>query len=647
VTVRNVKDQFGNILPSPATWIAFVNKNQVLWDRDQIEITQTFGEDGTFEADIVNTGGSQENFDIMNLPAWLTANPASGSIAPNSSKKVTFTIDDGVNIGSYEQDILLSTNFGFNERLVLNLKVAAEAPEWSINSNLFLHSMSYVGELVIENVVSTDTEDRLAVFVDNELRGVAYVELDPVINKYLVFLDVFSNEVQNEGLEFRIWDASEGKVHKPVTPDDHTFQLHGFIGTPQNPQVFEAVESIEQAYSLEAGWNWISFPLAASTLSDVNETFRYLEATDGDRVLSQQFFDTYTENDGWFGSLSAAGNGFNRKELYKVFVTEAGTFNYSGTLGNPNDVIIPISTGWNWIGMVADRNVPLNTALASLSPADGDVIKGQRTFAVYEAGLGWTGSLDFLEPTKGYMLYSSNSGTLRYPANNGLQPTDIQMKAAIRLIALENEMKLRIQDYRENLSMVAQIAACARTYIGSAAYVVAKVNGEVRGVAPIVWEGKKAMVYLTIHGRETENIEFSLIRDAQKRELVIEETISFLADNLFGVPSRPFQLTIVEDCFVDSGTTLLPVQTVTEVAIYPNPFDTQLNVDFKMPKAEQLSVTMKDVTGKTIATIFEGTLEAGIHRLQWTESYDGELSSGVYLLHIQADSFSHVEKIIR
>ncbi|MEM1327401.1 MAG: LamG-like jellyroll fold domain-containing protein [Bacteroidota bacterium] len=647
VTVRNVKDKFGNILPSPATWIAFVNKNQVLWDRDELELGQTAGESMTFEALIVNTGGSQENYEIMNLPSWLTASPASGSIAPNSNKKVTFTIADGVNIGTYEQDILLSTDFGFNERLVLKLKVAAEEPEWNINSAMFLHSMSYVGELVIENVVSIDVEDRLAVFVDNELRGVANVELDPVTERYLVYLDVFSNEVQNEDLEFRIWDASEGKVHKPVTPTDYTFQLHGFVGTPQNPQVFEAVSSIEQAYTLEAGWNWISFPLASSTLSDVDETFKYLDATEGDRVLSQSYFDTYTESDGWSGALTFAGNGFNRKELYKVFVAEAGTFNYSGTLGNPNDVIIPISTGWNWIGFVSDKNVPLNTALATLNPADGDVIKGQRTFAVYQTGLGWTGSLDFLEPTKGYMLYSTNAGTLRYPASSGVRQTDAQLKSANRLIALEHELDLRVQDHRENFSMVAEIAACPQTYIGSAAYVVAKVGGEVRGVAPIVWMKKRAMVYLTIHGYEAENIEFSLIRDAQKRELAIQEEIEFTKDQLFGVPTRPFQLTIVEHCLADNANISPIRESVTEVAIYPNPFEEQLNVDFKTPHTEQVSVTLKDVTGKTVATIFEGTLDKGIHRLQWTESQSGQLSSGVYLLHIQASSFSHVEKIIR
>ncbi|NJK83048.1 MAG: hypothetical protein HC912_03750, partial [Saprospiraceae bacterium] len=340
----------------------------------------------------------------------------------------------------------LSTDFGFNERLTLDLKVKATPPTWTVNTTQFQHTMSYVGQLVIENIVSTDTEDQLAVFVNNQLRGVANVVLDAVSSKYLVFLDVYSNEVAGEELEFRIWDASEGKVRVPVNPTDQMFVLHEFTGTRTNPQIFSASNSVEQAYSLNSGWNWISFPLSSSVLMDVNETLDGLTPVENDRILSQQYFDTYTSAGGWVGSLSSTGNGFNRKELYKVYLTNPGTFTYNGTFDAPSNDPITIGAGWNWIGFISQKNMEINTALATLSPSNGDVIKGQRTFAVYESGLGWGGSLTYLEPTQGYMLRMANTGTLIYPTVSNLtEPNETLVKSSNRLKVLEAQMELTLR----------------------------------------------------------------------------------------------------------------------------------------------------------------------------------------------------------
>lgn len=647
ITVRNVKDNFGNVLQSPATWIAFINKNQVVWDREQLDIEQIFGESGTFEAVIVNTGGSQKEFDIVNLPAWLTASPVSGTISPNSTQKVTFTIAEGVNIGSYEQDILLSTDFGFNERLVLNLKVAATAPDWAINTNMFQHSMSYVGQLLIEGILSTDTEDRLAAFVGEELRGVANVELDPLTNKYLVFLDVYSNTVEGDPLEFRIWNASEGKIHLPVTPTDQTFLLHEFVGTPENPQIFEAVSSIGQAYSLEAGWNWISFPLSSTILSNVDATLENLEATESDRVLSQFYFDTYSETDGWSGSLTFVGNGFNRKEGYKVYVANPGTFSYSGTLGDPSSESLALNAGWNWIGVISEQNIEINLALATLNPADGDVIKGQRTFAVYEEGIGWTGSLDYLEPTKGYMIRLTNAGTLTYPVGNGLAPVEAALKGNNQLLTLEANMDLQPNDFKESMSMVASIQTCSKFSIGQTAYLAAYIDGENRGIAPIEWQGKRGIAYLTIHGSKDEKLEFRLIKGKQSQQFELQERITFRADQLLGQTFEPFVFNLLENCLTETTNKWNTTKAIPEISIYPNPFDEQLNIEFKLLQSEQLKVVLQDLNGRVVAKVFEGVLDAGSHNLRWQENYQNQLSSGVYFLNIQSDSVNHIEKVIR
>lgn len=647
ITVRDVKDRYGNVLQSPATWIAFVNKNQVVWDRDEIEQEVNTGEETTFEVSIVNTGGSAERYDLLNLPAWLTASPSSGIIAPNSSLNVSFTIADGVNIGFYEQDIYLSTDFGFNERLTLKLKVAATAPEWIFDNSQYQHSMSYVGELKINGVISTDTEDQISVFVEEELRGIANVELDPITNKYLVFLDVYSNEVTGDELEFRIWDASEGQIKLPVDPTDHVFLLHEFVGTPSNPQIFEAQGSIAQAYSLDAGWNWISFPLASSMLVDVNETLDGLNAANNDRILSQDAFDTFLDSDGWIGSLSGTG-GFNRKEGYKIYLTNPGTFSYSGTLGDPSSEPIVLSTGWDWIGMISLDQIEINAALASLTPTDGDVIKGQRTFAVYQQGLGWAGSLDFLEPTEGYMIKLANGGTLAYPNVSNLPgPSDALVKSAERLKLLEAQMDLNVKAFEKTMSLVATFKDCNHQPIGKDAYLAAYVNEECRGIYPVEWINKAPIAYLTLHANAGEQFTFKLITEGKQITYVLNETLEFKADILRGTMIEPILMTALENCDKLDISTTAQANYLNEVSIYPNPFSKQLTIEVDVEIEEEVHVTLQDVTGRTVATIFDGRLDSGNNKLVWKEETKQPLSSGIYFINIQSSTMIHIEKVIR
>ena len=86
-----------------------------------------------------------------------------------------------------------------------------------------------------------------------------------------------------------------------------------------------------------------------------------------------------------------------------------------GALIDPASLSIPISAGWNWVGYVPNYALTMTQALAGLTPLNGDIIKGQTAFAQYIAGFGWLGSLQFMEPPKGYQLKISLPGTLTYP----------------------------------------------------------------------------------------------------------------------------------------------------------------------------------------------------------------------------------------
>jgi len=68
---------------------------------------------------------------------------------------------------------------------------------------------------------------------------------------------------------------------------------------------------------------------------------------------------------------------------------------------------------------------------------------------------------------------------------------------------------------------------------------------------------------------------------------------------------------------------------------YPNPFNPFTTAVFELPEAGPVRLTVHDVTGRTIATLADGTLPAGAHAVR----FDGSAyASGIYLLRLRYGS---------
>lgn len=66
-----------------------------------------------------------------------------------------------------------------------------------------------------------------------------------------------------------------------------------------------------------------------------------------------------------------------------------------------------------------------------------------------------------------------------------------------------------------------------------------------------------------------------------------------------------------------------------EWSIYPNPFNPTTTVEYRLPRAGAVTLTLYDLQGRRVQQLFQGRQPAGTHRVQLDGS---ELSSGVYLV---------------
>ena len=76
---------------------------------------------------------------------------------------------------------------------------------------------------------------------------------------------------------------------------------------------------------------------------------------------------------------------------------------------------------------------------------------------------------------------------------------------------------------------------------------------------------------------------------------------------------------------------------------YPNPFNPSTKFTFTLPVAGEVSLSVYDISGRTVGKLINGRISAGLHEI----AFDGTgLSSGIYFTRLQAGDFSQTQKII-
>ena len=73
---------------------------------------------------------------------------------------------------------------------------------------------------------------------------------------------------------------------------------------------------------------------------------------------------------------------------------------------------------------------------------------------------------------------------------------------------------------------------------------------------------------------------------------------------------------------------------------FPNPFNPATAIQYPLPEASQVSLTVFNLRGQQVATLVDKVQQAGYYELQWdgTNQLGQQVSSGVYLYRISAES---------
>ena len=598
ISVRNIKDVHGNKMQSPKTWIAYINKNQVKWQDDLKTLAKEFNDTMTFSTRVINSGGQVKNYTISNIPAWLTVTPSSGTISPQSTQAIKFTVNPALNIGSYIEDLLLTTDFGYAEKLSVNLKVRKTAPSFTFNKNLYAKSMNVIGQIAINGNISVNDEDILVAYINNEVRGKTNLEYVPSLDKYIGFLDVYSNNA--DSIRFKVWNSTEGELHENVTPNLY-FVENSLTGSILSPQIFDAVNNLAKPIYLNAGWNWVSFPLYDRKMTSLYSFFQGVNFSSGDvvKTIGNNSIAQYGGPTlGWSGSLTR--NGLNNNQSYLIYISTTDTLEYKGLAIDPDTVPINVAQGWNRIGFVSTKNIEINSALANYNAVDGDLIKSQQAFAVYLSSLGWVGSLTTLEPTEGYLLQAAASSTFVYPRRGLLRIKEepVQEKLDETLPTL---YALNPNQFEASTNAIVKINTCEKLLENEDWALAAFKDEELRGwvsSTKFVNNDQGHQYFITVYGSGNETYTFKMINQVTGDQMMVDAKLDFEKNQVQGALNNPLQFNLftVVDC--DQFKVELAIEE--DKYSYPNPFSGFVTIVVPEEISENGQLEIVDKNGRIV-----------------------------------------------
>jgi len=658
VEVDNIKDLVNNNFVH-AEWTFFVNRSLLDHEGGDLVVTMYEGEEKTELRTLTNVGGAIATFKITGspslplipnpapVPAWATIYPNLGSLLPGEETVVTYKFDKSLPQGLYRDTIYFNNGQG-DERVIINLRVLCPPPLWVFDEKAYPHTMNLTVELNIEGTLSSDEEDIVAAFIGGELRGTAKIRHLPtlpgtVANKYRAFLTVYANDDdEDEPIDLEIWDASACLRYDQVV-EQFDFEIDRVWGNLTAPITLHTNSMIRRDIPITTGWNWLSFNLVFPNPAPT-AALASLQHPQNDLIKSQTAFSEYFGS-AWVGSLAT----LNNRSMYQYRADQPDTLQMVGALIDPASLSIPIAAGWNWIGYVPNYALAVTDALAGLSPLNGDIIKGQTAFAQYLAGVGWLGSLQFMEPPKGYQLKISNAGALTYPPQPPNRPSSLSSLGHSVTGEPESQHNSSLIThhfwavdatlFEHSMTLVGMFSASGQNATLAGHEIGAFAGGQLRGSAQAIYIeplGAYQFFLTTYANAQGEQLQFRLYDSATGAVQDLAEKMYFVSDLHQGSIQSPVPFTLKI-----SGLGEVNAEQYMDVS--PNPFSDATTVRFASEQAQEVRLLVSDVAGRTVLSQKIAAVP-GMNTFRWEAA---PASAGVYFVRLETGEGTAVRKVVK
>jgi PKD repeat protein len=607
----------------------------IMFDTPALSLNADFTADTNY-----SFAGSEIQFTDLStgIPAtWEWDFQSDGEIDSYQQNPLWIYNDPGV----YSVTLTISDNQN-NSHSVLKEDYIIIKPDWNINPPDYEYNGSMWGVVYLEDTIVNHTEGILAGFVDDEIRCLASFDNGSVIDytnipqfNHVAFIPMlYSNQTSGEIVSFKYWDP----YVQDVQNIDETIEFIAdmVIGDGFNPFQWHTTTDIVISKALTPGWNWFSINVAADNMS-INNVLASLGDC-GTSIKNQLHSSIYYEGMGWFGSLQT----INNISCYKMLINEPAILEISGTPVAPEQTTYNLSAGWNWISYAPQLPVAINYALSSLDY--GINIKNQIQSSTYYPGMGWFGTLSYMQPLEGYMLKLSNSEEFFYP----VPESSMRFEPVTPVFsAKEARWRLNPQDYEYNGVIIAKIIP-AEGFSPDDYLMAVFHEEECRGIAShqscsiLDYSEELGSIYhmpmVFSNQIKENNLIVKLYNTSSKTTHLLDSELEFTADMLIGNWQEPLLIFAP----TEQNQELIP-PAASSLNCYPNPFNPHTNIKFDLALSGLVNLEIYNVKGQKVLTLLEEFMEAGSHSLIWNAI---DQPSGVYLLQYSAPDCNITQKLI-
>lgn len=637
--LHNIEDHIGNTIDESIEWEFYLDRNELAWLTDSAGITKYEDETKSITVKMHNRGGYPVPFTI-DAPDWVHVTPDAGTLVANEIRDIQFTAGDTLDVEWFKDSITLTTEIGENpffmggvEKLPFDVRNMCRPPDWVVNTSLYQQTMTLCLRIKIDNgPFSEDPEDQIAAFINGQLRGTAKLTKTnvPAPNTWVAFMTLYGNAGDaGKDVIFELFDA-DACLHYPARfagGDTITFTENGTQGTPNSPRTLINTGLLIHEIPVKTGWNWISFNLGFPN-SAINQVLNNIYNPSGDLIKDKTTFST-NNNNTWVGSLTNIGN----KSMYMYQSAKNNTIKITGNaLNPPTDPITLVAGAWNWIGYMPDDRIPINIALASITPAPtaGDVIKSQNSFAQYVNNTTkWVGSLTHLQAPNGYLMRSASGGTLTYPASfsgDNLPSRRIEPRSSY--------WNMDASKFEHNMTLIGVFEYDETNATTSGMELGAFVGNELRGASEAVYVDvlDSYIFFLTTFANKSgEQIHFKLYDPGTGEELELKEKMTFTPNYHQGNIEAPVPFTLQTTGFDD-------VMDEFSFDVQPNPFRDETQCRIELPSAQDVRLIVTDMDGK-ILYIKQLPANTGMNTFSWKgcTTAGTPLSNGIYLIRMETE----------
>ncbi len=113
-------------------------------------------------------------------------------------------------------------------------------------------------------------------------------------------------------------------------------------------------------------------------------------------------------------------------------------------------------------------------------------------------------------------------------------------------------------------------------------------------------------------------------------------------------PTRRLRVVLGTESFAGSATDGIPIGPTELLANYPNPFEEQTEIAFRLGVANTVRVEVFDVLGRRVRTLLEADRGIGRHTVVWDGKDDAgrTMASGLYVCRLQAGTFTSTRQLV-